>query len=71
MGVCFSAGDCLLQEIKAPNSITELEGMSGVLSSPGARASWSRLLRAVSLKIVSPRTETPNGLHSPGNLFHV
>lgn len=36
MGVCFLAGDCLVQEIKAPNSVTELEGMSGVLSSPDA-----------------------------------
>lgn len=36
MCVCFSAGDCLVQDIKARNSVTELEGMSGVLSSPGA-----------------------------------
>lgn len=35
MCVCFSAGECLVQEIKAPNSVTGLEGVSGILSSPG------------------------------------
>lgn len=33
--ICFSTGDCIVEEIKASNSVTELEGMSGVLSNPG------------------------------------
>lgn len=70
--VCSSAGDCLVQEIKAPNSVMDLEEVSGIPSSPGpcpVQGQLEQIAQGCVPKVVSPRTETPNGLHSPGNLF--
>lgn len=70
--VCFSDGDCLVQEIKALNSVTDLEGVSGVylvqVPCP-VQGQLEQIAQGCVPKVESPRTETPNGLHSPGNLF--